>query len=79
MRAVAFQQHDVDWAREGSVRGWYLPEPAPAPLRWPLVRHLRWAVLAYRTAQWDARWASLGLIPTGYDRWVLYAIRRGWV
>ena len=72
------QFFDECWREMGRQRGWTLP---PKPERWrllPVVRHVRFALASVQVARHYALWNSLGYFSTGYDEWVLYAIRRGW-
>lgn len=65
------------WRQDGERNHWELPRKALWPLRIPVVRHIRalWATLMierhYRI------YASLGLLRTGYDEWVVFAILKG--
>jgi hypothetical protein len=47
--------------------------------RWPLIRHVRWLILARRVEQHYRLWASLGMLPVNrhHDDAVLDAIWRG--
>jgi hypothetical protein len=67
------------WSDEGRRRGWRLRKPA-APL-WRLwgVRHVRWAVHTVRVWHWDQQLEQLNIGPIGYEAWIAYAIRRGWM
>ena len=66
------------WREMKKDEGWELPEKASWPLRLPIIRHIRFAYLVMRVARHYQFYGSLGLFSTGYDEWVLYAIRRGW-
>lgn len=70
---------DRRWLEDGQRREWTLPPAAPWYLRAWLVRHVRAFVVAWRIDTWDRAWREVGLIPTGYDQWVVYAIWRGWI
>lgn len=65
------------WHRDAELYGWELPPIAPRWRRVWGVRHVRAAVLAYRI---DSHY-STGLgqfgIRSGYDEWVLWAVRVG--
>lgn len=71
-------EDDKRWHEDQRRNGWRLPQPAVWPLRWPVVRHIRAAVLGWRVDRHNQAWAGVGLVPRGYDEWVLYAIARGW-
>jgi len=70
---------DVQWRRDRDHWDWTLPPPAPRPLRWPVIRWFRAVALTWRINRHYAPWGALGFLWTGYDDWVLYAVRRGWV
>jgi hypothetical protein len=71
-------QDDMKWWAEGDKSGWSLPAPAAwLWRRWPF-RFFRFLYLAIQVERHDSMYRSIGLIPTGYDNWTLYAIRRGW-
>ncbi len=65
------------WAFDGLKHGWALPPPAAWPFRLPVIRHIRAMMVSMRVEQHYAAWQTLGLIRTGYDEWVLWAIARG--
>lgn len=69
------------WREDKERYGWTLPRPAAWPLRLPVVRNIRCAWLSVKAERFAMGWNSLGIgigwIPQ-YDRWVLYAISRGW-
>ncbi len=70
--------NDKKWRILQEEEGWELPEKAPWPLRLPGVRHIRFIYHAAKVERHYKLYGSLGLFSTGYDDWVLYAIRRGW-
>jgi hypothetical protein len=47
--------------------------------RWPVIRHLRWLILAHRVNRHYAMWSDLGYLPVHaqHDIDVLNAIWRG--
>jgi hypothetical protein len=57
------------WESDGLTHRWVPPAMAPAVFRWPLIRSIR------------ARWYLFKRYGTlaPYERWVLYAIWRGWL
>ncbi len=65
------------WERDGKQFKWELPEPAAWPWRLSVIRHIRAAWHASRAESHYAVFASLGMARSGYDEWVIYAIRRG--
>lgn len=73
------QEHDdMLWRRAGSRNGWIMPKRAPWLLRLPVIRTFRAAYYDWRVSRHNAAWQSVGLVPRGYDEWVIYAIARGW-
>ena len=66
------------WRAQGEAHGWTPPEPPPRVYRLPVIRHIRWLLAAIGVERHNAFWRSCGMIPTGADEWMLYAIRRGW-
>lgn len=72
---------DDRWRADALDWGYKLPPPAPWPLRLPIIRHVRWFWNAWQVERWAEAWGSVGIGVGGsnpYDRWVLYAIYRGW-
>jgi hypothetical protein len=74
------RENDARWAADGKEHGWVLPKTA---LPWRIwgVRHVRFLYHAWGAERHAAQWASIGIGiggPNQYDRWVLYAILRGW-
>lgn len=75
---IIVTQADMNWLMQGERASWELPPPAGKFCRrWPL----RW--YRHRCAEIEARiddeiMAGYGLLPSGYNRWVAYAIGRGW-
>lgn len=67
------------WAEDGRRCGWELPPPAPRVLRLPVIRYIRCMWLSWKIARHYAFFAELGMVSSGYDEWVLYAISRGWI
>ena len=66
------------WREDGERCGWQLPLPAPRLLRMPVIRHARAALLTWKVERHYAYFGgALGLMRTGYDEWVIYAIARG--
>ena len=66
------------WYEEQKAEGWELPAKAHRALRLPLIRWIRYIHSAIRLYRHNRRWMEEGLLPGGYDEWVLYAIFRGW-
>jgi hypothetical protein len=69
------------WREEQQQYGWELPAPAPWPFRLPIIRNIRGAWARYHIEQYASAWASVGIglgPPNQYDKWVVYAIHRGW-
>jgi hypothetical protein len=46
---------------------------------WPIIRHIRWLITAYRVERHYAQWLDLGYLPVNrhYDDAMLDAIWRG--
>lgn len=75
------EDDDRAWRKDGERNGWVLPPKAVWPLRLPVIRLFRVAWHDFRAHQTAERWAAAGIGiggPNPYDRWVLYAISRGW-
>ena len=66
------------WQKDGETFDWTLPPKAAWPLRLPIVRFVRAFVLLLRVDKHERRWRSIGALPSGYDRWVLFGIAKGW-
>lgn len=64
------------WLEDAKQWGWEMPR-ASWWKRLPVIRHVRAAMARHRVGQWEAFWLSAGLLPRGYDRWVIYGIARG--
>lgn len=65
------------WLADMDDNGWMMP-PAPFWKTLPIIRHFRAAYYAYRVHEHETFWGRIGMVPSGYDRWVLYGIRRGY-
>ncbi len=65
------------WTEDGKRNGWELPQKAIWFLRLPGLRHIRVFFASWAVERHYAGIAPLGLIRTGYDEWVLFAIARG--
>jgi hypothetical protein len=70
---------DRKWLADGEAHHWTLPPPAAWYYRLWGVRHIRSLHLAGQIDDHETVFRSMGLFPTGYDRWILYAIVRGWI
>jgi hypothetical protein len=68
-----------EWRQERIEYDWPEPIVAPAWKRLPGIRYVRtlWNVL--KVSIWYTYGPGSMGIPTGYDSWVLYGMRRGWV
>jgi hypothetical protein len=66
-----------DWHDDQSSLGWVMPS-APRWKRLPIIRHLRAIRAAWHVFQHDSFYTRLGMIPTGYDQWVLHGIWKGY-
>jgi hypothetical protein len=68
---------DIEWRDTGIRNGWKLPFIAPWPMRLPGVRHLRAMYAYWQIERHYSIIQPMGLIRTGYDEWVVWAIARG--
>lgn len=71
--------HDAagdDWEADQKVHGWIMPS-APRWKRLPIIRHVRALICAGRVRKHEQMVRFLGMIPSGYDQWVLYGIWKG--
>lgn len=68
------------WHEDRLRHRWSLPRKAMWPLRLPVIRHIRAVITGWRAESYAAAWSSVGIGAgvSGYDRWVMYAIARGW-
>lgn len=75
------EDDDRAWRRDGEANGWTLPSKAAWPLRLPIIRLIRAAWLEDRACKAASEWATIGIGvggPNPRDRWVIYAVSRGW-
>jgi hypothetical protein len=68
---------DKLWEEHRVKYKWQLPKKANWFLRLPVIRYCRWFTLNIKATFHNDTWGALGLIPSGYDAWVLYAIYKG--
>ena len=68
---------DEIWREDAADNGWSLPPPASAWKRLPVIRLFRTVYHAWRMEAHYEMWPNS--LRSGYDEWVLYAMRRGWV
>lgn len=68
---------DELWHEDKRDNAWEMPA-APWWKRLWGIRHIRAAYHAMEVDHWNQTVSMLGMIPSGYDRWVVYGIRRGW-
>lgn len=71
-------EDDLDWRSACVLFGWRLPAPAAWPWRLWGVRYLRAACASIGVDLWYAYGPGSIGVRSGYDDWVLYAVRRGW-
>lgn len=64
------------WKECGERNGWLMPT-APLWKRLPIIRHVRALKDAVALKRHEDMYISMGLIPTGYDQWVLWGIFHG--
>ena len=67
---------DADWASDGIRNGWTMPSASWWKVL-PGIRHCRALWHFTELERHDRFYRQLGMIPTGYDRWVLYGIWHG--
>lgn len=78
---VERDNEDALWREDKERNGWKLPPPAPWLLRLPVLRTIRGAWNLYHAEKNADQWASVGIglgSMNPYDRWIIYAIYRGW-
>lgn len=69
---------DAAWRADRYERGFVLPKAAPLFFRLWGIRHIRLAWLCMRVVKF-ANDFDVGIgVVSQYDRWVFYAIYRGW-
>ena len=64
------------WQAAGDDYGWTMPR-VPGWWRWWGVRHVRALWSARQVSRHNAFYRSLGMLPTGYDQWVMFGIWHG--
>lgn len=64
------------WREDAEANKWVMPA-APFWKRLPIVRHLRAISHSIGVSRHNALVRSIGMIPSGYDRWVLFGIWHG--
>ena len=67
---------DDRWHIDAVTHGWQMP-PWPLWKRIYPIRMIRALWASWHVESHNAAWRSLGMIPTGYDEWVVYGIARG--
>lgn len=65
-----------DWRADAFLYGWIMPF-APWWKRLPVVRHCRFLWHSILLDRHNDMVREMGLIPTGYDEWVLFGIWHG--
>ena len=65
------------WRLDAMRNGWLMPRAAFWK-RFPVIRHMRYFLIARRVSRHEEIWRAVGAIPQGYDRWVLYGIWHGY-
>jgi len=69
---------DRRWLADGADFGWVLPKPAVWWKRLPVIRKFRAIAATIAIERHYGVYDLLGLVRTGYDEWVVYAIGKGW-
>ena len=64
------------WLRQSEENGWMMPRAAWWK-RIPIIRHVRAIVSAIAVSRHNTLWQAAGMIPTGYDEWILHGIWHG--
>jgi hypothetical protein len=64
------------WKKDARDFGWVMPS-APWWKRLPAVRHVRAFRYALRVREWRRVVTIMGMVPSGYDDWVVYGIAKG--
>ena len=64
------------WEDDGKLNGWQMPR-APRWKRLPVIRHIRAIYHNWRVSQHEWFYSRIGMLTSGYDRWVLHGIWRG--
>lgn len=64
------------WIDQAGRHGWIMPR-ASWWKRLPIIRHCRAIYHAMGVHRHNTLWRSAGMIPTGYDEWVLHGIWHG--
>lgn len=64
------------WLQDQQSNGWEMPRAAWWK-RLPVIRNFRAAAHGLKVAQNERFWGRIGMIPSGYDRWVLFGIHKG--
>ena len=67
---------DDAWEIDGKTYGWVMPY-SPWWKRLPIIRHFRFIYYSYCVTLHNEFYTRIGLLPTGYDKWVLYGIWKG--
>lgn len=67
---------DDPWEIDGKLYGWSMP-PSSWWKRLPIIRHVRAIYHSYFVICHNNFYTGLGLIPTGYDQWVIHGIWKG--
>lgn len=63
------------WLDDGDRYGWSLPPKSHWIFRLPIIRNIRAAYYIVMISWW---YSVVPGVRSGYDEWVIYAIRRGW-
>ena len=65
------------WLKDGEDNGWKLPTEVQKWKCLPIIRHIRFIRHAIQLDEYHRFCHSMGMLPSGYDNWYLYAIRIG--
>lgn len=65
------------WRHDGLSNSWAMP-PVSRWRRLPIIRHLRAVYGAWRAEQFYEPFSRMGMLNTGYDRWVVSGIWNDW-
>lgn len=64
------------WFEDKDANGWEMPAAA-AWKRWPIIRYIRATYHAMKVRRHNRAVRAIGMIPSGYDGWVVYGIATG--
>lgn len=66
----------TEWESDGIHNDWIMPA-GPKWKRLPIIRHVRAIHHAINVRSHNAVYRAMGMIPTGYDEWIVHGIWLG--